>query len=75
MMNYSTIRLMKMKTNWIEKWETEKELREDLLIYQKKLNESINHSYSLKQQLKACEYRIEKLIELINELNSKLECI
>lgn len=72
MMNYSTIRLMKMKTNWIEKWETEKELREDLSLYQNELDNAINEAYTLKQQLKVYEYRIEKLREMIKDLNEKL---
>ena len=63
---------MKMKTNWIEKWECEKELREDLLLYQNELDNAINEAYTLKQQLKVYEYRIEKLNEVIKQLNEKL---
>jgi len=36
-----------MKTNWIEKWEYEKELREDLLLYQNELDNAINEAYTL----------------------------
>jgi len=61
-----------MKTNWIEKWETEKELREDLSLYQNELDNAINEAYTLKQQLKVYEYRIEKLREMIKDLNEKL---
>ena len=61
-----------MKTNWIEKWECEKELREDLLLYQNELDNAINEAYTLKQQLKVYEYRIEKLNEVIKQLNEKL---
>jgi|APTNR8051073442_1049403.scaffolds.fasta_scaffold04229_1 hypothetical protein len=61
-----------MKTNWIEKWEYEKELREDLLLYQNELDNAINEAYTLKQQLKVYEYRIEKLNEIIKQLNEKL---
>ena len=61
-----------MKTNWIEKWEYEKELREDLLLYQNELDNAINEAYTLKQQLKVYEYRIEKLNEVIKQLNEKL---
>lgn len=61
-----------MKTNWIEKWECEKELREDLLLYQNELDNAINEAYTLKQQLKVYEYRIEKLNEIIKDLNNKL---
>lgn len=61
-----------MNMNWIEKWECEKEWREDLLLYQNELDNAINESDSLKQQLKAYEYRIEKLREVIKQLNEKL---
>lgn len=63
---------MKMKTNWLEKWEHEKESREELLLYQNELDNAINEVYTLKQQLKVYEYRIEKLNEIIKDLNNKL---
>ena len=61
-----------MKTNWLEKWEHEKESREELLLYQNELDNAINEVYTLKQQLKVYEYRIEKLNEIIKDLNNKL---
>jgi hypothetical protein len=60
------------KQNWLNKWEREKEIKEDLLIYQYELDRSIIESISLSQQLKAVNYRIELLKDKIKELNETL---
>ena len=56
--------------NWLNKWEDDKEDYSELMAYENELLKAINESLALEQQLKAINYRIDKMREKISELKN-----
>lgn len=59
-----------MMNNWLNKWEDDKEDYSELMAYENELLKAINESLALEQQLKAINYRIDKMREKISELKN-----
>lgn len=59
---------MKMNKHWLEQFESKEDKQDEIIFYRKELEKAMQERIDVEKNLKAIDYRIEKLRDKLFEL-------